>query len=252
MSVDDQAMDAFLEDIEKFDQIFADWKAKNPDRSFSYFSSRRGVKHIQEGKIHSTLGPYLPEGQDWYEDGYDLFLKILEQAQIPETAKVCEVRCGTLRIGVHFIVRQSPGNYFGLDVVSGYYKVGIEMIGDLMKKKGPHFGIFEKRAQAAAEWGPDFVFSTSAAAHIPPEEEQEHFGMLRNLASKKGARVVFQAYLGEESFRFARSGWARTLEQYCELMHPFELVSTIDDDPWESQLHSVDVKILTFAAPSQA
>lgn len=249
MSVNTPEMEAFLEDIKVFDKIYTDWKAQNPDRNFSYFSTRRGVKHIAAGKVHDTLGPYLPDGQDWFEDGYGTFLSILEQAAIPETAKVCEIGCGTLRVGVHFIIRQPIGSYFGLDVVSGYYKVGIDMIGDLMDGKKPHFGIFENRAKAAADWGPDLVYSTAVSLHVPPEEEQEHFGMLRNLAAKDGARVVFQAYLADEPVRFARSGWARTLEQYCDLMRPFELISQVDDDPWEGPLHTIDVKLLTFAAP---
>lgn len=244
-----QALIEFYKDIEEFDKIFARWKTKNPGQNFTQFSTLRGVRNIESGMPHRTLGTNLTRDDDWWEHGKERFESILGQARVDETAKICEVGCGSLRVGAHFIKRQNPGCYFGLDVTSAYYKIGMELIGPLMDAKKPRFGVIENRLDAARNWAPDLVFTNSVTRHVAPEEEQEHFEMLRQLANKKGAKIVFDAHLSKEPLRFARSGWARTMDQFSELMWPFKLVQSTDSKPIRSKLFPVERKVLTFASP---
>ncbi|MBT3140037.1 hypothetical protein DS909_08430 [Phaeobacter gallaeciensis] len=243
-----QVIEEFEADLRAFDAVYEQWKLKNPERGFSYFNTRRIANGVKAGRIHDTLGANLKGEQDWWSHGRGDFEKFLPH-DLPKTAKVCEIGCGSLRVGAHFIKRQDPGCYFGLDVISAFYQIGLEIIGPLKAEKKPKFGVFENRTQMAADWAPDLVFSNAVALHVHPEDEQAHFAMLKTLAAKKGARVMMQVHVADAPFRFGRSGWARTLDQYRSLMAPFELVQISPDKTWETPLHRIEAKVLTFKAP---
>jgi hypothetical protein len=249
LAMSNASLDALTEDWRKYDALYQSWLAKNPGLSWSHFSTRRTAVSVAAGRAHQTLGANLVEHLDWWEQGRPIFQKIRDLSGINQTAKVCEFGCGSLRVGAHFIKSQQQGGYYGLDIIADFFDLAAGIVGDLLTDKDARLGTIAAKFDDAIAWAPDLVFTTAVSLHIPPVDEKDHFAMLKALAHKPGAQVVFQAYVLEQPQRFARSGWARPVDQFRELMAPFVMTGDVDDGIWASNGFDVGVRVLRFTNP---
>lgn len=243
-----QELDLLAEDWKAYDALFAAWLEKNPDGDFSKFTHLRVRNGLAKGAVHQTLGPNLKDGE-WWQQGIPAFQTICSLIDIAKTAKVCEFGCGSARVGVHFINRQAAGCYFGVDILSDFYKYGIEIMGSLVQTKKPKFDVLPEGLEQAIAWGADLVYTTAVSLHVHPDYEAAHYATLRSLAAKPGAIVIVQAYVTDTVTRIARSGWARPTAHYQAMMAPFQMIAAVDDGSWNSLGIDVGVQMLVFSHP---
>ncbi len=215
--------------MQKFDHDqFTAWRAKNSEGSYSQFSVEKIAASIAEGRPHPTLGPNLSTSNDWRSAGIPIFNQVMEMSQIPADAKVCEYGCGSMRIGVHFIERQPPGHYCGLDVTEDFIDYGRRLIGqNLLHAKRPLLGSIADNIDQAVQFDSQILFSTHVAIHVHPGEKMQFFRNIKKIAHSSGSTIIFDALISPQPVRFRNSGWGWPIGFYLENMQPFKLVSII-------------------------
>jgi hypothetical protein len=249
---DDAETERLAADHAAYDTLYQAWLAKNPGRPLSEFTHRKVASGLAKGRPHASLGPRLVDDADWATHGLPAFGRLMQVARITPDRKVCEVGCGSARVGVHVTRAQQPDGYWGLDILPDFFRYAPDLIGpDLMADKRPRFGLIPGDVDRVVAWAPDLVFTTSVARHIPPEEEDGHYQLLRKLAHGAGARVLFEAHIAPAELRFARSGWARPVAHYQRLMQPFVLQEQLDCGVRSSNGYDIQVLLLAFAQPGR-
>ncbi len=210
------------------DARFQRWLKSNPGGSFSEFFDQYHVPQIIEGGQHASLGRNLSTG-DWKTSGrgsYNSVLRVYTELNgghpLPPDARVCEIGCGTLRIGSHFINHLNPGNFSGLDISKSLIEDGRQAYSDLLTEKKAVLGTFEEAFDAAVAMAPDLIFAYNVACHIHPDEERTFYSRLHQLAHKKGSRVIMQVLVHPTSVRYQESGWAHPAHYYMDKMRPLE------------------------------
>lgn len=209
-----------------FDARYQAWLKNNPGKSFSEYFDGVHVPKIMAGHPHASLGRNLTTG-DWRVSGKGSFRRVCDaygfvtgdDALSGERA-VCELGCGTLRIGAHFIEHLGPGRFAGLDISQALIEEGRAGFADLVRTKRPVLGTFDSSLAAAADLCPDLVFAFNVVCHVHPEEERVFYDRLLRLAAKPGCVVVLQVMTHPEPIRYQESGWARPLQDYVARMAP--------------------------------
>jgi SAM-dependent methyltransferase len=199
------------------------FKEKNPDVAFSRYLMERQFGNLSAGS--GALKVALASNEEFWASGEAKAARLMAAAAIEPHHKVVEYGCGSLRIAAHFIRRLAPGNFFGLDVVPGFYEAGQAAIGDaLIAEKRPRFGVIEETTLAEAQaLAADLVYSAVVCAHVHPDEIETYFRNLARLAHKPGARLMFNAALHEHPARYAFDGWAWPLAFYQDHLPGFEM-----------------------------
>jgi hypothetical protein len=200
------------------------FKEKNPDVAFSRYLMERQFGNLSAGSGALTVA--LASREEFWASGEAKAARLMAAAAIEPHHKVVEYGCGALRIGAHFIRRLAPGNFFGLDVVPGFYEAGQAAIGAaLIAEKRPRFGVIEDAMLADAQaLSADLVYSAVVCAHVHPDEIETYFRNLARLAHKQGARLIFNAALHAQPARYAFDGWAWPLEFYQDQLPGFEMI----------------------------
>jgi SAM-dependent methyltransferase len=203
------------------------FKEKNPDVAFSRYLMERQLDNLSAGS--GALKVALASNEEFWASGEAKAARLMATAGIEPHHKVVEYGCGSLRIAAHFIRRLAPGNFFGLDVVSGFYEAGQAAIGDgLIAERRPRFGVIEETTLAEAEaLAADFVYSAVVCAHVHPDEIETYFRNLVRLAHKPGAWLIFNAALHEHPVRYAFDGWAWPLEFYQDHLPGFDMIRAL-------------------------
>jgi hypothetical protein len=213
--------------FERADVEFNEFKKSNPDITFSKFYMERVLRNIKQGDAHATLGKKLKSGKDFWEAGATQFETYIKRYEVLPGHKLVDYGCGSLRIGAHFVRYLMPEHYFGLDVISGFYEIGKESIGEeLLKEKAPRFGaISPTSVDEATKFGADIVFSSAVSHHIHPDETDTYYGNVKKLASKPGCRLIFEtAVSAGEGFRFEHRSWARPKEFFLAALKGLRFV----------------------------
>jgi len=213
--------------FQKRDERFQRFKEKNPGISFARYAAER-----MHGELLKRY-PYNPEGAisvalepSFWQAGEAKAGKLLRAMAPSRQDKVLEYGCGSLRIGGHFIRTLDPGCFMGLDVIAGFYEMGIEAIGpELMAEKAPRLAVIDEAGIAEGEaFAADFVYSNVVCVHVHPDEIETYFRNLARLAHKPGARLIFNARLTPEPARFEFDGWSWPLEFYQDHLPGFDMV----------------------------
>jgi hypothetical protein len=138
---------------------------------------------IVDGKGHRA---YV--GGLWELIGQHQFRFMVDQGLQPQHV-LCDVACGSLRGGVHFIPYLEPGNYLGIDILQELIDVGIEReIGQKMVAiKNPEFVVSSKFEFNMFSKQPDFVIAHSLFTHLIPDDISLCLKNLRPIA-KPGTR----------------------------------------------------------------
>jgi len=213
--------------FEKRDLRFRRFKDKDPGLSFARYAAER---------MHGELlnrHPYNPKGAisaalepSFWEAGRAKAEKLLAAMAPARGDKVLEYGCGSLRIGAHFIRYLDAHCFMGLDVISGFYELGVAAIGpEMMGDKAPRLAVIAEPGLAEGEaFAPDFVYSNVVCVHVHPDEVETYFQNLARLAHKPGARLIFNARLTDMPTRFEFDGWSWPLEFYKDHLPGFDMI----------------------------
>jgi cyclopropane fatty-acyl-phospholipid synthase-like methyltransferase len=213
--------------FEKRDLRFRRFKDKDPGLSFARYAAER---------MHGELlqrHPYNPKGAisaalepSFWEAGRNKAEKLLAAMAPARGDKVLEYGCGSLRIGAHFIRYLDAHCFMGLDVISGFYEMGVAALGpQMMAEKAPRLAVIDEAGIAQGEaFAPDFVYSNVVCVHVHPDEVDAYFGNLARLAHKPGARLIFNARLTDTPTRFEFDGWSWPLDFYKDHLPGFDMI----------------------------
>lgn len=206
------------------DAAFAKWLERHPGGRYSQFSAQKVAAGLKKGRTHPTLGPQLQFQGEWWDAGLAIFNELLALYPIPETAKVCDYGCGSLRIGAHFIKRQPVDCFAGIDVTEDFINYGKTLAGqDLINDKRPILGTLSKQIDTVVNWNCDVLYSTHVAIHVHPDEKKQYLDNLKRICHKPGSTIIFDALISRTNVRFRNSGWGWPIRFYIESMAPFVL-----------------------------
>jgi SAM-dependent methyltransferase len=212
----------------KADSDFEEYRKSHPGADYSQFYTSRAVALVRSGREHNSLGNNIVTSgiKDFWETGARQVKRLMQLGNVQPSHRVVEYGCGSLRMAGHFLKLLEPGNFFGLDVVSDFYELGVANVGaELIEKARPRFEVIsEESVAAAAAFQPDFVFAHSVVIHVHPDILPKMFDNMARIASKPGAVVAFNALLHEPEVRYANLGWARPESYIKEHFRDFELV----------------------------
>ncbi len=214
------------ESFARHDARFAAWRARRPGGRYADFLTEEVTAALRGGRAHTTLGPRLKDCDDWWAHGRPLFEELLAVAPVGEGARVIDYGCGSLRIGAHYIRRQAPGAYMGLDLAPVYLEWGRDLLGAaLLAEKRPRLGLIAATMPEAAAFGAALVLSVLAAPQVHPEETDAYYGDLKAAAAAPGCRVVLTANVAAAPLRYAPAGRAWPMERFDAWMHPLTRVA---------------------------
>ena len=215
--------------FESWDRSYQAFKKNNPGVSFTKVQMEKLAGALREGVSHPTLGPNIDGHENWWDAGESTFAYYLRRFPIEPSTKLIDYGCGSLRVGSHFIRFLDPGCYFGLDLTSDLYEIGCDIIGpEMIARKAPRFGSIETAAvDEAVRFDADFVFSTSVAFHVHPEEMPLYHANLVKLTNKPGASLFFDTKISTEPLRYRERAWAWPMEIYLKALAPLQFVRAI-------------------------
>lgn len=126
-------------------------------------------------------------GGMWDEIGRLQFTFLLSQGLLPHHY-LCDVACGSLRAGVHFIPYLDKGHYLGIDKEQLLIDEGIknEIGEELYNSKTPQFVVSSEFEFERFSARPDFVLAQSLFTHLPPRYIDKCFRKLRDWISPHG------------------------------------------------------------------
>ena len=110
-----------------------------------------------------------------YETGVTVFQVLLDQG-LSSTDKVCDVGCGSLRVGRYLITHLEHGNYYGIEPNQWLVDAALEHeVGTLTEVKLCHFANRDDFdiAQAFPDVGFDLVLISSVLAHASHEQMRQ-------------------------------------------------------------------------------
>ena len=185
---------------ERLLQRYAEFKIHNPDVSYSLWLEHLELESIQSGKPHATLGPRLKRFDNWWDAGTNVFRRYQRWFSFVPSSKVVDYGCGSLRVGGHFIRFLDPECYFGLDVIADFYDMGKDLIGaEMMAEKKPRFAVIgADSVRDAAQFAPDFTFSSAVSYHLHPDEAPGYFRNLSAICHKPGANLFFDVSISDQ------------------------------------------------------
>ncbi len=218
-----------MERFQEWDRQLAAFKKNNPGESFTKVQMEKIAAVLKAGGSHPTLGKNIDGFEDWWQAGASTFAHYCKLFSISPGHRLVDYGCGSLRVGAHFIRYLDPGCYFGVELASGLYELGQEVVGpQMLAAKAPRFGLIGAGAVAqAAGLGADFVYSTSVAFHVHPDELPQYHENLVQLTAKPGASLFFDTKISDKPLRYRERAWAWPLEMYLEALAPLQLVRQI-------------------------
>jgi SAM-dependent methyltransferase len=206
------------------DKHFLKWREANPGKSYAQYQTGNGLRSLERGDDHATLGPKLRRYGNWWDAGTATFARLQRLSNLREDSRVLDYGCGSLRIGGHFIRYLRPEHYFGLDVTDGFYEMGKDLIGaQMMADKRPRFAVIGEASLAdGAAFGADIVISSAVSYHVHPTETAIYYGNLQRLAARPGARLLFDASISDVPLR--NKSWCWPLDFYVQSLPELRFV----------------------------
>ena len=212
------------------DAAFQKRKKAEPTLTFAQYQMQRVLKTIDEGKPHHSLGRNLVGrtggNVEFWEASEKQGTHYVQLMSLKPWHKVVEYGCGSLRLGGYLMRYLEPGHYFGLDVISGFYDVGLELVGpELVQSRRPQLRVIDETSlQEAESFGADFVVSNAVCVHVHPDELGSYFANLSRLAHKRGAKLILNVVIAARPLRYRYSSWAWPLDLFREAMPGLTLI----------------------------
>ncbi|HWA88901.1 MAG TPA: class I SAM-dependent methyltransferase [Rhizomicrobium sp.] len=211
------------------DERFRQFKQEHPETSFAKYAMDRVIARMAKGNVKNpdaALTIALCNPEKFWDAAEGKARRWLKSMKLKKTDRMIEYGCGSLRLGAHFIRYLDPGCFFGMDVISGFYELGLQALGaELAAQKKPKLGVIDEETLAAGvAFGADIVCSNTVCVHVHPDEMDEYFRNLIRLTARPGARLVFNAVLHERRHRFEFNSWAWPEAFYRESLKELEFV----------------------------
>jgi SAM-dependent methyltransferase len=237
--------------FEKWDRWYQTFKERNPGTSVIKMEMERVAQKLKTGASHPTLGANIDGHADWWEAGISSFTQYVKQFDITPAYRMVDYGCGSLRVGAHFIRYLDRGHYFGLELASGLYELGQDVIGETMlAQKRPRFGLIDTDAMdEATAFGADIVYSTAVAFHVHPDELAQYHANLLKLTAKPGAILVFDTKISEQPLRYRTRAWAWPMQMYLDALAPLRFEREILMQKREENGVPFENRILQFRRP---
>ena len=239
----------------EFSVRYEAFKQKNAETTYAQFAVAIEAEMVAANGAHATLG--LNVTSSTLTDGKQTFEKYKDILQVGSEDRVVEYGCGSLRVGAGFIEFLKPQHFYGLDVVDTFYKLGVSRLGEkrILEKSVRFDVIGQSGVSSASNFGADHVYATAVIFHIHPDDILSAMENLSALASKPGAKLIFDAKVTRESVpqRYAqkdgKGGWAWPLEFYRSALAPLKLVAVHDRRTYD-YFPGVDYAHLEFHMPT--
>lgn len=136
-------------------------------------------------------------GRNWEKAGLLQYEFMLSKGLKPSDI-LCDVGCGSLRGGQHFIKYLDKGHYLGLEAEKRLVELGLEReVGkELVNNKLPEFVISSEFEFHRFSRSPSFAIAISLFSHLT---EVDIYGCLTTLAGSVSSSCVFFATFNEAS-----------------------------------------------------
>lgn len=237
-------------EVEKFDAAFEKWRQQNPEGSFSQFSAEKVSAALDRGVPHATLGLNLKNGS-WEDHGLPVANTIESltrqvTGRWDTSLKVCDYGCGSLRVGRHFIQRQEPGCYAGIDVTEDFIDRARPLLAEEIAAKQPVVGTIAGRIDEVEGMGIDVLFSHNVYCHIHPDEVDTYFDNIKRIVHKPGSVAIIQALCSQTPLRHQKSGWAWPLDFVLSKMLPLTRPKNSLQGSYEKDGIKFESHLITF------
>lgn len=128
---------------------------------------RRKIGHGEQAI--KKLGHRDYVGGQWEEKGRLQFQMMVDQGLRPEHY-LCDVACGSLRGGVHFIGYLQPGHYLGIEKEQMLIDAGVkeELGEEVFAARRPEFVVSDSFEFERFSARPDYALAQSLFTHLPP------------------------------------------------------------------------------------
>lgn len=130
-------------------------------------------------------------GGQWEEKGRLQFQMMVVQGLRPEHY-LCDVGCGSLRGGVHFIRYLEPGHYLGIEKKPLLIQAGVEqeLGSELFQAKRPQLVISGRFEFERFSVRPDYALAQSLFTHLPPPLIHMCLSKLRGFIKSDGVLLA--------------------------------------------------------------
>lgn len=220
---------------------FEQFLKANPESKFSDYYVCKLKEVIKTSRAHNSLGKNLGSNNvpaDFEEAGRLEFDRYLKWFDLHPNHKVVDFGCGSLRLGLHFIRFLSPNNYFGIDLTNDFIKFGSQMTNEILGEGGwkANLGTIKNRFDDAVAHNANFVFSSNVAYHVHPDECEDYFEQLTQLAGRSDSKLCFDARVANSKIKFGDRNFAFPFDFFNTSLPEFKLVRTFPDQkkfpPW--------------------
>ena len=127
---------------------------------------RRRIGHGEDAIRKLGHRDYV--GGHWEEKGRLQFQMMVDQGLKPEHY-LCDVGCGSLRGGVHFVGYLQPGHYLGIEKEQMLIDAGVEELGPkVVEEKRPELVVSDAFEFEKFSTRPDYALAHSLFTHLPP------------------------------------------------------------------------------------
>lgn len=164
-------------------------------QSFSRKRSGKGyadyvLTKLTSGASHSTLGNNIRD-EAYTRKKAARWLGVLKDCGLKPDMLCVEYGCGSLWAAEPVIEYLEPGKFVGVDIVDGFYKMGLERIADLASRKHPQFAVISPaNLQPIAARRPQFIYSRKVLSHISPADRGKFFALLCSLMHQETVVVI--------------------------------------------------------------
>lgn len=185
-------------------------RASDTKRSSKNYADRV-LKKLASGASHSTLGNNIKDVAYTRAKAVQ-WLKVLQDCGLKSDMLCVEYGCGSLWAAEPVIEFLEPGKFIGVDIVDGFYKMGLERIADLASRKRPQFAVITAdNLRPIAAQGPRFIYSRKVLSHIAPSHRAEFLALLCSLVGRDTI-VVIDSITPSATVERNKGTWSHAIE----------------------------------------
>lgn len=195
---------------------FNAYRAAHPESSFSDFYRFNMLERLARGERLSAIGftTQSTHGVRAFAEGGEKVAKTyIATYGIRPEHRLLDYGCGSLRIGSHFISYLNARKYVGMDIAPEFLDIGLKAIGST-RKRPTLLTITPENIEAGRAFRAKYVISHSVHYHVHPDEQEIYFRNLAILASRRGARLLFNAKIHKTPIQYTRASWAWPMDHF--------------------------------------
>jgi hypothetical protein len=163
------------------------WRIKNPFAPYEDYYVYSVMKKIRHGSGHPAIGSASRPVR-----GHDELLEFLKRYGLQPNDVAVDYGCGSLRLGRAVIDYLEPGKFWGVDITSEFYELGLAaMEPELLRQKAPKLGVInpETLAKVRAD-KPRFIGSWHVCSKVPEARLDSYIGSIVSLMTAGSTAVI--------------------------------------------------------------